>query len=50
MFSTLREDAPNPGKTLVFCPIGLGNFIMATPALAFLSQGTGEGATWPSWP
>jgi ADP-heptose:LPS heptosyltransferase len=27
---------------LVFCPIGLGNFIMATPALAFLSREIGR--------
>jgi ADP-heptose:LPS heptosyltransferase len=32
----------NPGSTLVFCPIGLGNFIMLTPALAFLSRELGR--------
>lgn len=29
-------------KTLVLCPIGLGNFIMATPALRCLSDKTGR--------
>lgn len=29
-------------KTLVLCPIGLGNFIMATPALRLLSQEVGR--------
>ncbi len=29
-------------KTLVFCPIGLGNFLMATPALDFLSREIGR--------
>ncbi len=29
-------------KTLVLCPIGLGNFIMATPALEFLSREIGR--------
>ena len=35
---------PNPrqGKTLVLCPIGLGNFIMATPALKALSDAVGK--------
>jgi ADP-heptose:LPS heptosyltransferase len=33
----------NPGKTLIFCPIGLGNFIMATPCLEFLSHALGRG-------
>ena len=42
MISPVREEAPNTGKTLVFCPIGLGNFIMATPALAFLSRELGR--------
>ena len=34
--------AARPGKTLVFCPIGLGNFIMLTPALRALSDGLGR--------
>jgi ADP-heptose:LPS heptosyltransferase len=42
MNSPVRAETPNPGKTLVFCPIGLGNFIMATPALAFLSRELGR--------
>jgi len=29
-------------KALVICPIGLGNFIMATPALQHLSQHFGS--------
>ena len=29
-------------KTLVICPIGLGNFIMATPALKALSNKIGS--------
>lgn len=34
---------PNPreGRTLVLCPIGIGNFIMATPALKALSAALG---------
>lgn len=35
--------AESDPKTLVFCPIGLGNFIMAIPALAFLSRELGSG-------
>ena len=30
------------GKTLVFCPIGLGNFLMATPSLEFFSRTLGR--------
>ncbi len=33
---------PHQGQTLVLCPIGLGNFIMATPALKALSDGLGK--------
>ena len=33
---------PRQGKTLVLCPIGLGNFIMATPALKSLSDALGK--------
>ncbi len=32
---------PREGKTLVLCPIGIGNFIMATPALKALSEALG---------
>lgn len=42
MSALVRKDSPNPGRTLLFCPIGLGNFIMATPALAFLSRELGK--------
>ena len=38
-FGMLRRGGPR--KTLVICPIGLGNFIMATPSLALLSQEIG---------
>jgi ADP-heptose:LPS heptosyltransferase len=34
---------PREGKTLVLCPIGIGNFIMATPALKALSEALGPG-------
>ena len=30
------------GGILVLCPIGLGNFLMATPALRALSRGVGR--------
>ena len=33
---------PRKGKTLALCPIGLGNFLMATPALKVLSQDVGK--------
>ncbi len=33
---------PLDAKVLVMCPIGLGNFIMATPALALLSRHLGR--------
>lgn len=33
---------PLDAKVLVLCPIGLGNFIMATPALALLSRHLGR--------
>lgn len=42
MISPVPQDIALPGKTLVFCPIGLGNFIMATPALDFLSRELGK--------
>src|SRR4051794_33505283 len=32
---------PRQGSTLILCPIGLGNFIMATPALKALSRELG---------
>lgn len=32
---------PREGRTLVLCPIGIGNFIMATPALKALSAALG---------
>ena len=32
----------HPGQTLILCPIGLGNFVMATPALKALSDGLGK--------
>jgi ADP-heptose:LPS heptosyltransferase len=32
---------PREGRTLVLCPIGIGNFLMATPALKALSEGVG---------
>jgi ADP-heptose:LPS heptosyltransferase len=32
---------PRGGRTLVLCPIGIGNFIMATPALRALSTALG---------
>jgi ADP-heptose:LPS heptosyltransferase len=41
MFSPVRKDSEPQPKTLVFCPIGLGNFLMAMPALAFLSRELG---------
>jgi ADP-heptose:LPS heptosyltransferase len=34
---------PREGHTLVLCPIGIGNFIMATPALKALSAAVGPG-------
>jgi ADP-heptose:LPS heptosyltransferase len=34
---------PREGKTLILCPIGIGNFIMATPALKALSTALGPG-------
>ncbi len=34
--------APRQGQTVVLCPIGLGNFIMATPALKALSDALGK--------
>lgn len=33
---------PRQGRTLVLCPIGIGNFIMATPALKVLSDALGR--------
>lgn len=40
----MAEKFPDPrlGRTLVLCPIGLGNFIMATPALKALSHALGK--------
>jgi len=38
--SIIRTD--QPCKTLVVCPIGLGNFVMATPALSLLSNQIGR--------
>ncbi len=38
--STLYKD-PREGHTLVLCPIGIGNFIMLTPALKALSEAVG---------
>lgn len=35
---------PLDAKVLVLCPIGLGNFIMTTPALAWLQRHLGSGA------
>lgn len=32
---------PREGRTLVLCPIGIGNFIMATPALRAVSRAVG---------
>ncbi len=32
---------PREGRTLILCPIGIGNFIMATPALKALSSALG---------
>jgi len=35
-------DCGGPRKTLIICPIGLGNFIMATPAIELLSRQIGR--------
>src|SRR3569833_571568 len=35
-------DREGPRKTLIVCPIGLGNFIMATPAIELLSRQIGR--------
>ena len=37
-----RLKTSQEGKTLVLCPIGLGNFLMATPALKLLSESVGR--------
>lgn len=41
MSPPVRKDSEHHPKTLVFCPIGLGNFLMAMPALACLSRDLG---------
>lgn len=33
---------PEQRKTLIFCPIGLGNFIMVSPAIKLLSESIGK--------
>src|SRR6185295_2042077 len=46
-FSAVPHPIPDPrkGKTLVLCPIGLGNFLMAMPALKVFSQELGKDRT-----